>query len=294
MMRRVLSTALLALAPILTGCISHTRTVRRSQLPGVVMDATLDELVRKMNAQFSAIQTMNASVLISASTGGSHTGQVKQYDVNFGGYIFLRKPKDLRVLLQVPVLRSKALDMVSDGNTFKLIVPPKNRAIVGTEEVTEHSSNGLENLRPSVFFDSLLIQGLNGSQIVSMTQDVHIIEPENPKKNLIEEPDYELAILAPPQGQVASTLRVIHIGRTDLLPYQQDIYDSSGHIVTRAFYSNYQNYGAIPFPSKIVIQRPLDQYSLSLTITKLTLNEKLENDQFELKIPDNVPVQRVK
>jgi outer membrane lipoprotein-sorting protein len=41
---------------------------------------------------------------------------------------------------------------------------------------------------------------------------------------------------------------------------------------------------------KIEIKRPQDQYSLTITITKMTLNQKLEDDQFELKIPDGVPV----
>jgi len=86
----------------------------------------------------------------------------------------------------------------------------------------------------------------------------------------------------------------VHISRTNLLPYQQDIYDASGRIATRAIYSGYQRHGDIEFPTVIVITRPLDEYSLTLTVTKITFNEKLEDDQFELKIPDNVPVQHVK
>jgi hypothetical protein len=107
---------------------------------------------------------------------------------------------------------------------------------------------------------------------------------------LIEEPDYELTILEPPQGNIAHTLRVIHIGRSSLLPYQQDIYDQNGHVVTQAFYSNYQTFGDNQFPMKIDIKRPQDQYGLAITITKLTLNQKIEDDQFELKFPEGVPV----
>jgi outer membrane lipoprotein-sorting protein len=110
------------------------------------------------------------------------------------------------------------------------------------------------------------------------------------KKDMIEEPDYDLEILEQPQGETAHTRRVIHISRTNLLPYQQDIYDTDGNVVTSAFYSNYQSFNDIPFPMKIDIRRPLDQYTLTVTMTKLTLNQKLEDDQFELKIPDGVPV----
>jgi outer membrane lipoprotein-sorting protein len=110
---------------------------------------------------------------------------------------------------------------------------------------------------------------------------------------MVEEPDYEITILEPPQGNTAHTLRVIHIGRSTLLPYQQDIYDQNGHVVTQAFYSNYQYFGDIPFPMKIEIKRPQDQYGLTITINKLLVNQKLEDDQFDLKFPEGVLVKTV-
>jgi len=259
----------------------------------VVQNATLDQLLSRMNSQYEAIQTIKASVDIAASTGGAHTGEVKEH-TSLHGYIFVRQPEELRVLLQLPVIGSKALDMVSDGKTFKLLIPPKSRAIVGTNEMTEPSKNGLENLRPYVFLDSLLVKKPGLDQIVLLTQDVRVIEPADQKKDLIEEPDYDIEIVAPPQGQTSHTERVVHVSRTNLLPYQQDIYDASGRVATRATYSGYQKYGSIDFPSTIVITRPLDEYSLTLTVTKIVFNEKLEDDQFELKIPENIPVQHVK
>ena len=273
--------------------------VRKTRRINVVLGSSVEQLVNRINAQYAAIQTMNASVEIAASTGGTHTGEVKEYTA-LSGYIFIRKPADLRVLLLLPVLRSKAIDMVSDGKTFKLLMaPPRNKAIVGTNTVTEPSKNGLENLRPPVFLDSLLVRGREDNQIVSLTQSTRIIEPPpdangRPSHDLLEEPDYDLQILARPEGAIAHTARVIHISRANLLPVQQDVYDNAGQIITRAFYSNYGKFGNIDFPQKIRIERPLDEYSLTVTILKVTFNEKLEDDQFELKIPDNIPIQQMK
>jgi hypothetical protein len=165
--------------------------------------------------------------------------------------------------------------------------------MTGTSEVTKPSNNGLENLRPSVIFDSLLVHGLKPDEIVVMTQDTRVIENEKNKKDLIEEPDYDLEILARPTGQTAHTVRVIHISRANLLPYQQDIYGPDGTVVTRALYSNYQKFGDTPFPMKVEIRRPQDQYTLTVTITKLLMNQKLEDDQFELKIPDSIPIKNM-
>ena len=280
---------LVTLAPALTGCLTHIRAVPKTHPPEVVMGATLDRLLTQVDTRFNEIQTINATVEIVASEGGARQGQIKEFP-SFSGYIFLRKPESLRVLMRVPILGSQALDMVSDGKTWKLWIPSKKLAMTGTSEEANRSQHGLESLRPKVIFDSLLVRGLAPDQIVAMTQDSRVIPDPKDKKQLIEEPDYELTILEPPQGQTAHTLRVIHIGRSTLLPYQQDIYDQNGYVVTQAFYSNYQTFGDIQFPMKIDIKRPQDQYVLSITITKVTLNQKIEDDQFDLKFPEGVPV----
>ena len=183
--------AALGLLPALTGCLTHTHAVRKARRAPIVMNASLDELIKRVDTHYDKIRTMSATVEITATTGGSERGAVTE-SPSFSGYIFLRKPRDLQVLLKVPVLGSVALDMVSDGKSFKLLIPPRNRAVVGTEEVSTPSKNGLENLRPAVFLDSLLVQGLGPDQIVSLTSDVRVIEPENKKGDLIEEPDYDL------------------------------------------------------------------------------------------------------
>jgi outer membrane lipoprotein-sorting protein len=276
-------------APALTGCLTYTRSVPKTRVADVVLNATLDQLLTQLNARYDAVQTINASVEIAATTGGGLQGKVTEHP-SFSGYIFLRKPEDLRVLLRVPILGSQALDMVSDGKNWKLWIPPRHMAMMGTSAVSKPSANGLENLRPAVFFDSLLVHGLGSDQIVALTSNTRLIENPKNKKDLIEEPDYDLEILDQPRGQTAHTVRLIHISRASLLPYQQDIYDSDGNVVTRAVYSNYQSFNDVLFPMKIEIKRPLDQYTLTVTLTKLTLNQKLDDDQFELKIPEGVPI----
>jgi len=292
-LKKMVAAGLMSLVPALTGCLTHTRIVPRTHLAEMVIGTSLDQLVKQVNTQYDAIHTFKATVEIAATTGGSLQGHVTEYP-RFSGYIFMREPEDLRVILLVPVLRNQAMDMVSDGKSWKLWIPPRNRAMDGTSQVTEPSKNGFENLRPAVFFNSLFIRGLGPDEIASLTTDIRIVQDPKKKKDLIEEPDYELQILSQPQGQTVHTRRVIHISRTNLEPFQQDIYDADGKVETQAVYSNYQKYGDISFPSRIVITRPLDQYSLTVTITKMTLNQPMDNDQFEMKIPDNVPIQHMK
>jgi hypothetical protein len=289
--KKAFATGLLALTPALTGCLVHTRTVPKSHPPEVVMIATLDQLLKQTDDRYDALQSMTLTVQISTITGGSLRGEVKE-SVRFNGYIIIGKPDQIRTLLQLPIVSSKFLDMVSDGKTFKMVItaPTKNCAIVGSDVVTNRTQKGIYSLRPAVILDPLLIQGLKPNQIVSMTQDSRLIPDPKKRKELIEDPDYDLEFLSQPNGQVARSQRVIHIDRVNLLPWRQDIYNPDGKIATQAFYSDYKKFGDINFPTRIVIQRPLDELGLTITVTKANFNQKLAADQFKLAIPEGLPV----
>ena len=293
-MRRFPAVSLLSAALLsVTGCFSTTHIVQKTQAPDVYRSAPVEVLEKEISDRDAAIKTLTASVLITASTGGGKEGKVTEY-TSFKGYIFVRKPRDLRVIMQLPVLGSRALDMVSNGEHFTLLIPPKNRAIEGNNQVTKPSKNGLENLRPAVFFDSLLVPGVNSDEFVALTESTRVLQAARRKQNAIEEPDYDLVVLKPKGSNIMQRLRMVHISRVDMLPFQQDIYDAEGRIVTEVTYDRYQQVNGQQFPMLINIHRPLDEYSLKVEITKLTLNDTLEDDQFEApKIPTGYSVQKM-
>ncbi len=280
----------------LTGCslFRTTRIVQRTQAPDAYKTVSVDTLQQEISERDAAIKTLKATVLITASTGGGRTGKVTEY-TQLKGYIFVRKPHDLNVILQLPLFGSQALDMVSDATQFKMLInlPTMHRAVIGTNEVTKPSKNALENLRPAVFFDSLLVPGVANDEYVARTESTRLLPPSGRNKPILEEPDYDLTLAKMKSNRQLQTTRVIHINRVDLLPVEQDIYDEQGHVVTTASYDKYQDFKGQKFPTVINIQRPLDQYSLKVVITKLALNEALLDDQFLLEIPAGVPVQRV-
>jgi hypothetical protein len=165
----------------------------------------------------------------------------------------------------------------------------------GSNTVTKPSKNGLENLRPPVFFDSLLVPGVGSDESVTLTESTRVLQPESKHHDAIEEPDYELTIMKKKDGDphILQRTRIIHISRVTMLPFEQDIYNADGQVETQATYDHYQPYGQQQFPALIVIKRPLDEYSLKLEITKLTLNESFADDQFELQIPAGVTVKKM-
>ncbi len=298
----------LLLLPALNGCLlTHHHTVLRVE-PTFSQNATVDQLVQQVNTQFDAVTSLNASVEIDVSAGGSSTGNVTDYP-DFNGYILLRKPADMRIIMLVPVLHTTAMDMVSNGTDFKLWIKPKNCALEGSEVESAPAANehaaapvalcGSTSVTstmtrwPQIFLDSMLIRGVGANELVSLISDTQVMISQN-NKHATELPDYDLNILRRKgTSNELETLRVIHFNRTTLLPYRQDIYDDQGRLATTTLYDNYKTFGDRQFPTVLTIKRPLEEFEVKMTINKLTPNQKMDNDQFELTIPASVPVQKM-
>jgi hypothetical protein len=295
--RQVGLLALLAVASLgimggITGCWRHTRILEKPLPASVVQSANAEQLIQIINQQYNSIHSLSATVYIQASVGGAAKGQVTDY-TSVRGFILLRKPAMLRVLGLLPVLETRAFDMASDGNHFKLLMPTKSKAIVGSNALAKPSKKPLENLRPAVFLDSLLIRSVEPDEMVYVTNSTRVTRDPRTRR-LMEEPDYDLGILRRKKNSNELVpVRVIHISRVDLLPYQQDVYDNKGTLVTQATYRKYRVFGQTEFPTEINIQRPQDEYAVNLSIQKLTLNLPLSDEQFHLKIPAGYHIQNL-
>jgi hypothetical protein len=297
-MRRDWLKLLALLVPVLTGCLSHTRSLQKPKLAGVAMDADAVQLVEAVNRRYDQVTTLKATVDFAASVGGAHKGKETDY-TSIHGYIRLRKPQMLRVLGYLPVVRLRAFDLASDGKTFTMLIPPHSRAIEGNNSVTTPAANSMENLRPDVFFDSILIHSISADSIVSLTNSSQqTLEPKT--KQLIEQPQYDLTVLKPGERspspglpQLGTPLRVIHFNRINLLPIGQDIYNAAGDLETQVVYGPYQDFNGTQFPGTITINRLLDELKITLTVEKLDLNQPLADDQFELKVPDDYKLQKL-
>lgn len=281
---------------LLSGCTSvfiKSRTVPKTIVIDKVQSATVDQLVSSIAERYTAITSISATkVEITATTGGEHNGEIKQAP-SFSGFILMRKPEDLTVIMQLPVVGSVAMEMVADGKDFKLVVPPRSRAFTGEEPMTSTTEHGLYSLRPPIIRDAMLIPPVKQDEYVTLTESSRVSPPAPGRNESVEEPDYDLTVLKVKSGRTLEPLRVIHFGRVDLKPYQQDVYDVQGRIVTTILYSNWQKSGEIDFPMSLFIKRPLDEYTLKIDILKLSLNQKLEDDQFALEIPPNYIVKKM-
>lgn len=289
--RAALGLLALALLP-LAGCRFTTRKLPKPLAPEVVQTATPQQLVDQMNDRWAALKSLEVWVQIQFTQNKTQEGVARDY-TTFPAIILLRKPQDLRVLGQLPVVHTRMFDMVSNGHDFTLYLPTRDQAYEGPNTVTHKSANAVENLRPGFFLDSFVVRGMSANDEYMVTADTDTVE--DPKqKHLLIIPEYILSIMRPkPNSPEKQPIRVVHFHRDNLLPYEQDLYDEQGNLQTEVTYGRYAEYGDTMFPSTVTIKQPLQGFQAVLTVEKVVQNVELKDSQFQLEIPPDTKIQRL-
>jgi outer membrane lipoprotein-sorting protein len=270
----------------LSGCLFRTRALDRQFSDRPLKTATQQQLIEYVNTQAAKIQSMQATVDIDSSAGDPKSGRITDYK-EIRGYVLARKPAMLRMKGLLPVVRNTAFDMVSDGQEFKLWIPARNKFVVGANNADYQPDKRLENMRPQYIYDALLMPEIGRDEIAVLENGYETVL--DVKKHRVEQPNYALAVIRKgPQGWYLS--RRIEFSRTDLLPYRQRIYDQQGNVATDARYQSYKDYAGTTFPGTIEIERPRENYDITLSMLKLEINKALTDDQFALEQPAGADV----
>jgi hypothetical protein len=271
------------LALTLSGCFVRRRVVAAPGKPAnrPVLIATKEQLIERVRAFSSGVNSFNMTADLSASVGQIHCGEVTDY-ATIRGYILYRRPEDIRIIGLDPVIRSKAFDMLSTGPAFQLLIPSRNLLITGPNGVRQLSQNKLENLRPAAFLVSLLV-------LPPDPNDLTILEDDTDEMHA----QYELLIVNR-SGAEPFLTRSLYFDRYTLQIARQRTFDAAGQIVSDTRYGDWKSFSAQLYPSNIDINRPAEGYSLQLTVEDLKLNPELTDDQFTLTPPQGVEMRQLK
>jgi outer membrane lipoprotein-sorting protein len=284
--------AAFALPLLLSGCglLPTTRHLPVPKAPALVQNATPEELVAQMDQRWNDFSNLTATVQIKATLLKAQEGLERDYP-SCRGWIVMEKPDSLRIAGQLVGVR--IFDMASDGKNFTLLIPPKSKAIQGSNSVAKKSKNPFENLRPTFFFDSMVVRGTDPDNYFTVISDTETVE-DAAKKHLFTMPEYVLSITRHgPSSHRDIPVRVVTFHRDDLLPYNQDLYDAQGNLESQVSYSGYQTFGDGKFPTRVTIKRPLEGIQIVLTVEKVDKNQKLPQDEFTVKIPPGTQVQHL-
>jgi hypothetical protein len=273
---------------LLSGCSYFIPTKRHlpvPKAPAIVQTATPDQLVAQLDQRWDALNTLTATVEISATQTQSAQGLEKDFP-SCRGYILMRKPKMLRVL--GTYFGVKIFDMGSNGDRFTLVISSKNLAIEGSGAVNEKSENPLENLRPDFFLDAIAVRGLDPDDDYMVTSDTETVE-DAAKKRLYAEPEYVLNITRRKNGHENLPIRTITFHRDDMMPY-----NANGELETQIFYSNYATFSAGRYPSKVIIKRPQEGVEITLSVERVEENVDLPASQFDVTVPKDATIKNLK
>src|SRR5277367_6763818 len=156
-----------------TGCsvFSRTRPVEDQYSKTPLKSSSQQGLIDSINEQAEAIRSLKATVDIDSSVGGIKKGHVTDYK-EIRGYVLARKPGALHMIGLLPIVRTTAFDMVSDGQEFKLWMPTKNRFVIGKNQVaTPNTDQPMENIRPQNIYEALLIRRIDPESEIAVLEN---------------------------------------------------------------------------------------------------------------------------
>ena len=273
-----------------TGCgaFLRTRPVEDQYSKSPLKESTQQGLIDSINQQADTIRSLKATVDIDSSVGGRKKGQVTDYK-EIRGIVLARKPDALHMIGLMPIVRTTAFDMVSDGQDFKLWIPTKNKFVIGKNNVgTPNTDQPMENIRPQNIYEALLIRPIDPETEIAVLENGY--ETLHDAKGIrILQDDYELTVIQKYDKGWRLERKII-FGRTDLKPHRQFIYSEDGSVATDARYAEYKDFDGVSFPSRIEISRPQEEYDITLNMLKVEINQELKDEQFVLEEPPGAVV----
>jgi len=265
-------------------CISRKRVLPEEQRLLPAKTATRGELVQDLEAKSNSIQTLQGTVSLDLSGGGAKSGVLTEYHQTTG-YVVVDRPKQIRFKVVAPIVLSTIVDMVSDGRQYRVSIPVKNQFLVGEVNAPANSKTALANLRPQHLLDGLFIDVrpyLNKAQVKSVLEEA--VQGRR---------SYYVFSFINIGGSEAQLMEKLWIDRTDMQVSRKQVFAKEGRLETDVEYLDYQSEGAESFPQTVVIQRPLEEYTVKMTFLKAAFNQKLADDTFNLERPDGSELVRL-
>src|ERR1700688_91437 len=285
---RILVLLLAFLAMQAAGCITiKKRTAVKKEEIRPQLESSEADLLASYNHQVRAVQSLQATVDLIPSTGTTYSGVIEEYH-DVPGFILAARPATVRMIGQAPVVAKNIFDMVSDGKEFRIYIPSKNSFLVVPTALVRPSNKPLENLRPQHIVEALFWPEFPPTANVLFEQfDFNVSRY------------YILTLLRQTEGGKFEIARKIWYSRTDLQVSRVQLFGEGGKLESDIVYSDWQpvpdatSTKPASFARDIHIWRPQDDYKLEIKILKLTLNEPISPDRFELAQPAGNDLVRV-
>lgn len=285
--RFLVITCWLASAALITSCSSLVKykdeTIPQPLTP--VAGADFETLVAQLKL-FTELKSMRATRIsmkfIDAASSERYRGAAD-------ATVVLKRPENIRLIIQVPVAKTKLAEMVSDTQHFQVAIyyDKYKRFLRGTNRADysqwreklqgkKEAQSAFIDARPFHFTDALMIRPLQ----IGKSGFTYSLQEE-----LIEEPDArpkakkgarilrsfyvvsEIEITDPAKSFGLLKRRFWFDRNEQLHLKRQQVFDEKGGLITDVRYSNYiklESDSQILRPSVVEVRRPYDKYSAEL------------------------------
>jgi len=219
-------------------------------------------------------------------SGSKYSGVIEEYH-EVKAFLLAQRPASIRIIGQAPVIGTTVFDMASDGESFRVSIPSKNKFLVGSVSLERASSKPIENLRPQHLLEALLWPEIRKQETV-------LFEEFNEEIARY----YVLTVLR--GGYQTEILRKVWFDRSNLEIARLQSFGPRGFLNSDAHLSNWQpvdapatdaaSAPAQQFPRSILLERPHDDYRLDLQISKIAVNADIPAERFTLEQPAGADV----
>lgn len=228
--------------------------------------------------------------------------------------LVLQRPDKIRLIIQLPAIKTKIAEMVSETNRFKVAVfyGEFRRFLTGTNEADysmwraklgDKGKSALVAARPFHFTEALMMRPLNlNNRLYAYSTEEAMLEEADPnpkaqKGARVLRSFYVISeIELSPESQGASRVRRrFWFDRTNGAKFsRQQIFDAKGELATEVRYSDYMKLSESSpdlWPSMILVTRPHDGYSARLLFSeeKFEINPDLPPNAFALENTEKLP-----
>lgn len=246
----------------------------------ITRTATLDELLAKLDA-LTKVETMKATVELWLSVENDERTRVREIS-DVPGFILVQRPSSIRTIAQLPVVRTLAFQMASNGNQFQVHLPSRKRFFVGDTNLDQRSEDRSENVRPQHILEAVLIEPQQPNELAALD---NVIEEQTPYQ--------VVSLVRPGRDRKARITRKFWFNRDTLELSHMQILDEKGDTATLARYEQWGEDNGLPYAGVVTVIRPVDGYTLRIRFLTPGLNETVPQDSFVLEVPEGVNVEHI-
>ncbi len=280
---------ILALALGLAGPGCRIKRKVSVEVPARVLaarEAGFDRLVDIVNGYGTIPDLANARMKVTLTYGRWESGEQEEYK-RAPGYLLVRPPDRLRLVVQNPITKTAIFDVLSVGDDFSAWVPGKLRFYRGKNSadslVLEELPGGIP-LRAPHLYEALVPAGLD---LAAPGMKVGLEEAADREAKY-----YILSSCREGAGARIHCLRRIWIERSQLAVARQQIYREDGRLLSDIEYLGMEPIDGVYLPGEIRLTRPEDGYAVKLEFERESwrVGRGLKDEAFVLSPPPEAEI----